>query len=288
MITKLLRLRSVDNLVGKRRDYPMIWRLKDISISTGTGFFSGFLAGLVGIGGAELRIAFLMNALKVPIREMVYANLMMSLMVSSSSFVVRLSSGVFSGQAAFLALAMIVGSLPGGYLGAIFSHRISERKLKVFLALMLSIVILRLLMDFFVATPDSTVRLPLLLEIPLSIFFGFVIGMIAGGIGVAGGEYRIPILIFVFGFPITIAGTVSQLVSIPTILIALLKHRAKMKGLFTKRTRIIVISMGLSSVLAVILSTLVLLTVSSEVIRVVFVGILLYTTVQLVRSIKKA
>ncbi len=265
----------------------MINRFRDLSISTATGLFTGFLAGLVGIGGAELRISFLLKSLKVPIREVVYANLIMSLMVSSSSFILRFEGGMFSGQTAYLALAMIVGSIPGGYLGAIFSHRLSERGLKGFLALMLAIVIVRLLMDFFIVTPDASSRMPLLLEIPLSVLFGFLIGIIAGGIGVAGGEYRIPVLMFIFGFPITVAGTVSQLVAIPTILFALVKHRAKMKGMFTERVKIIVITMGFSSVIAVILSTQVLLTMSPDIIRLVFISILLYTTIQLVRSVMK-
>ena len=90
----------------------MINRLRDLSISTATGLSTGFLAGLVGIGGAELRISFLLNSLKVPLREVVYANLMISLMVSSSSFLLRFESGIFTGDAAYLALSMIVGSVP--------------------------------------------------------------------------------------------------------------------------------------------------------------------------------
>lgn len=266
----------------------MLNRLRDLSISTVTGLFTGFLSGLVGIGGAELRISFLLNSLRVPLREVVYANLMMSLMVSSSSFILRFGSGVFSGQAAYLALAMIVGSMPGGYLGAIFSHKLSERGLKAFLALMLAIVVFRLIMDFFIATPEASSRMPLLLEIPLSVLFGFLIGLVAGGIGVAGGEYRIPVLLFIFGFPITVAGTVSQLVAIPTILLALVKHRAKMKGMFTERVRTIVVTMGVSSVIAVILATQVLLTVNPDIIRIVFISILLYTTIQLIWSVMKA
>lgn len=266
----------------------MIKRLRDFAVSTATGLSTGFLAGLIGIGGAELRISFLLNSLKVPLREVVYANLMMSLMVSSSSFLLRFGSGIFTGEAAYLALAMIVGSVPGGYLGAILSHRLSERGLKTFLALMLTIVIFRLIMDFFIATPESLSRMPLLLEIPLSVLFGLLIGIIAGGIGVAGGEYRIPVLLFIFGFPITVAGTVSQLVSIPTIILALMKHRAKMKGVFSDRVRFIVVTMGFSSVIAVIIGTQVLLAVNPDIIRIVFLGILLYTTIQLIRSITKA
>ena len=143
-------------------------------------------------------------------------------------------------------------------------------------------------MDFFIATPESLSRMPLILEIPLSVLFGLLIGIIAGGIGVAGGEYRIPVLLFIFGFPITVAGTVSQLVSIPTIILALVKHRAKMKGVFTDRVRFIVVTMGFSSVIAVIMGTRVLLVVSPDIIRIVFLGILLYTTIQLIRSIMKS
>src|SRR5213076_2454708 len=44
-------------------------------------------------------------------------------------------------------------------------------------------------------------------------------------LGVAGGEYRIPALIFLFGVPTVFAGTISSLASIPVQLTGWLEHR---------------------------------------------------------------
>jgi uncharacterized membrane protein YfcA len=53
---------------------------------------------------------------------------------------------------------------------------------------------------------------------------GFLIGTICGLLGVAGGEVIIPTLILVFGAPIKAAGSLSQMVSIPTVLTGFMRH----------------------------------------------------------------
>ena len=50
------------------------------------------------------------------------------------------------------------------------------------------------------------------------VFFG------RGVLGVAGGEVIIPTLILGFGAPIKVAGSLSQMVSIPTVLTGFLRH----------------------------------------------------------------
>ncbi len=65
---------------------------------------------------------------------------------------------------------------------------------------------------------------PHLTEAFLSILIGLLIGIVSGLLGVAGGEYRIPALIYLFGLPVKTAGTVSLLVSIPNIFAGFLKH----------------------------------------------------------------
>src|SRR5208337_4829237 len=122
--------------------------------------------------------------------------------------------------------------------------------------------------------------LPLYPEMVLSVVFGFLIGIIGGSVGVAGGEYRIPVFLFVFGFPIKIAGTASQLVSLPTIAMALFKHRNL--GSLSKRSLAVAALMGVPSVLGVIVSLTLLLTSGEDFIRFVFALLLSYTIVRLV------
>src|SRR5205823_1590380 len=58
-----------------------------------------------------------------------------------------------------------------------------------------------------------------------TLFRSFALGIVSGLLGVAGGEYRIPALIFLFGVPTVFAGTISSLASIPVQLTGWLEHR---------------------------------------------------------------
>jgi uncharacterized membrane protein YfcA len=264
------------------RNEPVTMRYAVISVLS--GFLTGVLAGLVGLGGAEERIPFILYALKEPLYDMVVANLIISFATSGLNFALRARAGLLSLDALVISIAMIAGSIPGAYLGAWFSHRVSERKLKGFIAFVLSLVVARLVSDFFLRTPNVPLNLPFYYEMILSIFFGFVIGNISGSIGVAGGEYRIPVLLFIFGFPIKIAGTASQLVSLPTIAVGLLRHRNL--GFITKRSLTLALLMGGPSVVGVFVSLKLLLTSGEDLIRLVFALLLSYTIIQLILELR--
>jgi uncharacterized membrane protein YfcA len=62
------------------------------------------------------------------------------------------------------------------------------------------------------------------LKIISGLVLGFAIGGISGLLGVAGGEVIIPTLIVGFGAPIKVAGSLSQMVSIPTVLTGFVRH----------------------------------------------------------------
>ena len=53
---------------------------------------------------------------------------------------------------------------------------------------------------------------------------GLLVGAISSLLGVAGGEFIIPVLIFVFGADIRTAGTASVLISIPIVLTGVARH----------------------------------------------------------------
>ena len=53
---------------------------------------------------------------------------------------------------------------------------------------------------------------------------GLLVGTISSMLGVAGGEFIIPILIFVFGADIRSAGTASVLISLPIVLTGIGRH----------------------------------------------------------------
>jgi uncharacterized protein len=59
---------------------------------------------------------------------------------------------------------------------------------------------------------------------PAAVIAGLLVGTISSLLGVAGGEFIIPILIFIFGADIRTAGTVSVLISIPIVLSGVARH----------------------------------------------------------------
>jgi uncharacterized protein len=57
------------------------------------------------------------------------------------------------------------------------------------------------------------------LQIAAGIVAGFIIGVVAALLGVAGGEFLIPTLVLLFGVDIKLAGSLSLAVSLPTMLV---------------------------------------------------------------------
>src|SRR2546427_4734064 len=256
-----------------------------VLISLGSGLFTGVLAGLVGLGGAEERIPFILYAIRVPLNDAIVANLIISFATSAVSFALRVQAGFVTLDAITIGAAMIVGSLMGAYAGSVLSHRLSERRLKAAIALILSLVVVRLLLDLLGGASFSVGSIPPVIELPVAAFFGLLIGIVSGAVGVAGGEYRIPVLIFLFGLGIKVAGTTSQLVSLPTILVALWKHRAM--GFVTRGGLRIAAAMGIGSVVGAVIGTVILVSSSEKVVELVFALLLLYTIVRLTWELLK-
>jgi uncharacterized protein len=251
-----------------------------VAASVGYGSFTGLLAGLIGLGGAEERIPFLLYYLRLPLEDMLVANLLISFATSGLNFAVRINGGVWSLNAAYVSAAMIVGSIPGAYAGALLSHRASKRTLKRFIALLLSFVIARSVYGLIFIPGGSGQAAVSTLDLVLSVISGLGVGIISGSAGVAGGEYRIPILTYLLGLPLKIAGTASQLVSLPTIAIAVWRH--KRLGFLTRRSLVASAMLGIPSVVAASLTGLLVAGLPTLYVDLLFIAILGYTIFRLV------
>ena len=249
-----------------------------VAASAGYGSVIGLLAGLVGLGGAEERMPFMLYYLRLSMEDMITANLLISFAVSSLNLAVRLQSGVWSNSAIYPTVAMIIGSIPGAYLGASLSHRISKRALKRFVSILFTIVIARVIYAIIGGGPSSQTGVSNL-EIALSLVGGLGVGVISGSVGVAGGEYRIPLLTYLVALPLKIAGTASQLVSLPTIAVAVWKHRRL--GFWTRSSLRTALILGIPSVVGAALSGLLVAGLATVYIEIVFVLLLGYTVVRL-------
>jgi uncharacterized membrane protein YfcA len=204
----------------------------------------GLVAGVTGVGGGEYRAPVLLSLLR-NVRWTIAGNLLAGVLVGTSTALLR---GAFLQPADTLLLAatMMVGSLPGAYGGAVLAHRTSSKWLKVLLAGILVTTALRLLLfesptpGPFSFGPDQAV---------LGLVVGLGIGLTSGLLGVAGGEYRIPALILIFGLPAIVAGTISSLVSLPQQIVGFLKHRQM--GQATRRTLRLAVIMGVFGIAGV-------------------------------------
>ncbi|WP_327250196.1 TSUP family transporter [Streptomyces sp. NBC_01244] len=73
-------------------------------------------------------------------------------------------------------------------------------------------------------TTLGTLGLPLWAQVPCGVAAGFGIGVVAAVMGVAGGELLIPTIVLLFGEDIKTAGSLSLLVSLPTMLVAFARY----------------------------------------------------------------
>ena len=104
--------------------------------------------------------------------------------------------------------------------------------------------------------------------------FGLAIGLVSSLLGVAGGEIIIPTLVFAFGADIKTAGTASLLVSLPTVLVGVVKYASR--GAFTDKSILsnTVAPMGVGSVIGAIVGGLLVGIIPSAVLKVTL-GIIL-------------
>jgi uncharacterized membrane protein YfcA len=240
----------------------------------------GAAAGLIGVGGGEFRIPILLYVLGLSVIAAVAVNLLIGLLTVIVSFLRRLQFGLLNADAINIALVMSLGSILGAYIGALLTKRIPEKPLKKVLAIFLVIVGLKIGLEPFIQTPPTFhFSLGLLEEIILATFVGIGIGIISGTLGVAGGEFRIPALIYLFNFDIIIAGTASLLVSIPTVAVGFAKHHNM--GHTNRNASIIAIIMGAGSVLGALIGASYAGAIDKDVLKALLGTILILATVRM-------
>lgn len=254
---------------------------KDASLASLFGLVIGGVAGLIGVGGGEFRTPVLLYILRLSAVTAVAVNLFVGLLVVIASFFRRLQLGLLSNYYANIAFAMSVSSIVGAYIGARLSGKFPEKTLRRFLAAFLVIIGLKIGIEPFVEIPiPFTLTLDFAGETILSVIIGLTIGIISGYFGVAGGEFRIPTLIYIFGIDIVDAGTLSLFVSIPTVASGLLKHHRM--GHFNRRAVIIAIVMGISSVVGALIGASFVGAVDRDLLKLLLGVILISSTIRIV------
>ena len=186
------------------------------------------LGGLIGLGGAEFRLPILIAVFALYAHRAVRINLLISLATLAMSAVARLS---FLGSTnAYDFRVEIGGLLVGGviaaWIGAGFLSRIPKARMMRVIAVLL-LVVAALLAAEALWSPQahwSALGSSAVLRPMVALVAGLAIGAISSLLGVAGGEFLIPTLVFLFGADIKTAGTVSVLISIPIVLTGVARH----------------------------------------------------------------
>ncbi|MFB7931876.1 sulfite exporter TauE/SafE family protein [Streptomyces sp. NPDC056039] len=190
----------------------------------GAGAAIGVLGGMIGLGGAEFRLPLLIGLFGFAALSAVILNKAMSLVVVLVALPARLVAIPAAEVAARwpVAVNLLAGSLLGAWAGATWAVCMRSSTLyKVLAALM--VLMAAALVVTHTTTLDS-LSLPLWAQVPCGVVAGFGIGVVAAIMGVAGGELLIPTIMLLFGEDIKIAGSLSLLVSLPTMLVAFARY----------------------------------------------------------------
>ncbi|MDV5145479.1 sulfite exporter TauE/SafE family protein [Streptomyces sp. SBC-4] len=190
----------------------------------GAGAAIGVLGGMIGLGGAEFRLPLLISLFGFAALSAVILNKAMSLVVVLTALPARMAAVSASELASHwpVAVNLLAGSLLGAWAGASWAVRMRSSTLYKVLAALMVLMAAALLFTHF--STLGTLDLPLWAQVPLGVAAGFGIGVVAAIMGVAGGELLIPTIVLLFGQDIKTAGSLSLLVSLPTMLVAFARY----------------------------------------------------------------
>lgn len=203
-----------------------------LSLRSAQGFLAGSLigtlGGLIGLGGAEFRLPVLVGLFRLETLEAVIFNKAMSLVVVAAALLFR-SGGIPLEQLAAhlgIALNLLAGSLVGAWWAAGHALRLSRQWLDRIVMVMLVGLALVMLAEAAVGLHDGSA--PLFASAPLQLLAGLLaglgIGVVAALLGVAGGELLIPTIVLLYGVDIKLAGSLSLMVSLPTMIVGFARY----------------------------------------------------------------
>ena len=242
------------------------------------------LGGLIGLGGAEFRLPLLIAVFAVFPHRAIRINLLISLATLAISAVVRLGVLQSTNVAAFTTdiLGMMLGGIIAAWIGAGLLARIPKERIVVVIAALLLATAALLAAEAFLhctawtaLAPDSALR------VPLAILAGLLVGAISSLLGVAGGEFIIPILILIFGADIRTAGTASVLISIPIVLTGVARHALTGHYRSPSMFQNLILPMVLGSLVGAVIGGYLAALAPTDALRVVLAAILALSAVKL-------
>jgi uncharacterized protein len=249
------------------------------SLAAVFGVITGAAAGLIGVGGGEFRIPFLLYLFGSEVKTAAGVNLVVGLFTVCLAFIRRWEQHAWAAEDIMLAAVFTVASLFGAVLGARQAHRWSSPFLRKIVCLYMLVVGAWMISEALSQTDHVLLSPQGITKILLAALCGLAIAAVSAALGVAGGEMRIPALMYLFAMPITAAGTISLLVSIPTVAAGALTYRRL--GHVPNRVLLIAVVMAGGSLAGVIIGTSLLPLVNKHVLKGILGIILLLATAAL-------
>jgi uncharacterized protein len=168
-------------------------------VAFGSGAIIGTLGGLIGLGGAEFRLPLLISLFHFRGLEAVILNKATSLVVVATALPFRAGTVSFADIVMQwpIIVNLLAGSLIGAWAGAEWATRLKSETLYRIIAVLLVVIagVLLFAHDTVTSAPAFTGWI----QIAAGILAGFIIGVVASLLGVAGGEFLIPTLVLLFG-----------------------------------------------------------------------------------------
>ena len=217
--------------------------------AAGWGAAIGTLGGLIGLGGAEFRLPVLLGPFRFRPLDAVILNKAMSLVVVAAALLFRTRSVPAQQVLAHgpVVLNLLAGSLIGAWVGAGWATRLRSDAFYRIIAVLLFVIAALLLLGHESAARAGTI-IPTGAQYVVGVAAGFVIGVIAALLGVAGGEFIIPTLVLLFGLDVKLAGSLSLAISLPTMLTGFARYSRDRSFVVLKANGAFVLLMALGSI----------------------------------------
>lgn len=242
-----------------------------------TGAGVGLLGGLVGLGGAEFRLPLLIGLFGFVALQAVIVNKAMSLIVVLVAIPSRVLAVPLSEVASQWTVVanLLLGSLLGAWLGASWATKIRTATLYRVLAVLLVGIAVVFAAEHASALPS--ISLPPVALAVVGVIAGFGIGVVAAIMGVAGGELLIPTIVVLYGVDVKLAGSLSLLVSLPTMLVAFFRYSRDQAFTVLGQHPTFIAAMASGSILGTFLGGLLLGSVSESLLIPLIVALLLFS-----------
>ena len=215
-----------------------------------SGAVVGALGGLIGLGGAEFRLPLLIALFGFVAIEAVIVNKAISLVVVTSALLFRSQAVHLDALLSHWAIAvnLLAGSLLGAWWGASWVTRAPKASLHRWMAVLLVVIAAALLLNHALPVAGAP-SLEGSSRWVAGVAAGFGIGIVASLLGVAGGELLIPTIVLLFGADIKLAGSLSLVVSLPTMIVGFTRYSRDGSFAVLQARRPTVLAMAAGSVL---------------------------------------